>query len=345
MSDDFELKPYADQDPLLCQFEMALERTYYPFGFPVHVATNSEDVLRAADRNWGAFQRMFSTRPVELRIGVLEGDDEFQLVEPVLRCQRHLVMKVGTMRDFAVCDLRRGFAFCWVSAATARNHAYLHTHYIEGTAFWPLHSTHLTPIHAACVSLNGKGVLFCGESEAGKSSLAYACARNGWTFITDDLSELVRSWETLTVLGNPHRFRLRESATSLFSELHRVPVTVRANGERAVELYTAEWPNLVTATQSRIDYILFLHRIPSAKTSLVPFSREKALRWFEQVLVMGDDDFKTEQAKSLRRLLSAPILEFRYSDMESAVSELTRLVSTPPRTVRAAALSLEYENG
>lgn len=345
MQDEFELTPYPDQDPLLCQFGMPLERTYYPLGFPVNIATNSEDVLRAADRNWGAFQRMFSTRPLQLRIGVLESDDEFQLVEPVLRCQRHLLMKVGTMRDFAVCDLRQGFALCWVSAATARNHAYLHTHYIEGTAFWALHTNHLTPIHAACVSLNGKGILFCGESEAGKSSLAYACARSGWTFITDDLSELVRGWKTLSVLGNPHRFRMRESAAAMFPELHTVPITNRANSERAIELYTAEWPNLITAPHSPVDYILFLHRVPLARPSLVPFSKEKALRWFEQVLVMGDDEFKNTQAKSLRRLLSAQILEFRYSDMDSAIAELNRLVHASPRPVRARALSLEYENG
>lgn len=345
MSDEFEPTRYQDQDPLLCRFEMPLERTYHPFGFPVHIATNSEDVLAAADRNWGAFRQMFSTPPVQLRIGVLATEDEFQLVEPVLRCQRHLMMKVGTMRDFAVCDLRQGFAFCWISAVTARNHAYLHTHYIEGTALWPLHTNHLTPIHAACVSLNGRGILFCGESEAGKSSLAYACARSGWTFITDDLSELVRDWKTLSVLGNPHRFRLRESAGALFPELRRVPITNRASGERAIELYTAEWPNLITAPHSRVDYVLFLHRSPSARASLVPFSQEKALSWFEQVLVMGDDDFRSTQANSLRRLLSAQILEFRYSDIDSAVAELNRLVDAQPSPTRAQTLSVEYQNG
>lgn len=345
MSDEFELKPYPDVDPLLCQFELPLERTYYPLGFPVHVATNSEDVLKAADRDWGAFRPMFSTRPVQVRIGVLETGTEMQLVEPVLRLQRHLLVKVGTMNDFAVCDVAKGFAFGWISGATARNHPYVHAHYIEGLAFWALHANHLTPIHAACVSLNGKGLLFCGESEAGKSSLAYACARAGWTFITDDLSELVRSWETISVLGNSHRFRLRESAATLFPELRHAPIIDRPNGERAIELYTAEWPNLVTAPDSRVDYVLFLHRCPSVKPSLLPFSRDKALRWFEQIFVMGDDEFIRVQSISLRRLLSAQILEFRYSDIGAAVAELNRLVGAAPRPARATALSMGFQNG
>ena len=345
MPDEFEPRPYPDLDPLLCQFELPLERTYYPLGFPVHIATNSEDVLKATERKWAAFRPMFSTRPVQLRVGVLETGAEMQLVEPALRLQRHLLVKVGTTNDFAVCDTKQGFAFCWISGTTARNHPYVHTHYIEGVAFWALHANDLTPIHAACVSRNGKGFLFCGESEAGKSSLAYACARNGWTFVTDDLSELVRGWDTTSVLGNPHRFRLRESAAALFPELRQVPITNRANGERAIELYTAEWPNLITAPHSRVDYILFLHRCPSTKPSLLPFSREKALRWFEQILVMGDDEFRHVQSNSLRRLLSAEILEFRYSDMGPAVAELSRLAGGALHPARARAFSLEFHNG
>lgn len=343
MTEQFEPKRYDDLDPLLCQFKLPLQRTYYPFGFPVEIATNSEDVLAAADRNWRAFRQMFNTEPIRLRISVLDTDSEMKLVEPVLRASRHLMMKVGTMDDFAVCDMNRRFAFCWISKATARNHAYVHTHYIDGLAMWPLHFRDVTPIHAACVVKNGLGLLFCGESEAGKSSLSYACARKGWTFVTDDLTELVRGWDTTTVLGNPHRVRLRESATALFPELAGIPITVRANGERAIELYTAEHPNLNIATLSRVDYILFLNRRPDVPSTLAPLSGDKALRWFEQVLVL--DECAQEQAKSLERLLSAEIFEFRYSDMDSAVAELECLVSADRRADCAPELSIGYSNG
>lgn len=343
MAEPFEPKGYDDLDPLLCQFKLPLQRTYYPFGFPVEIATNSADVLSAADRNWRSFRKLFDAKPIQLRVGVLETGSEMKLVEPVLRSSGHLVIKVGTLDDFGVCDMNRGFAFCWISQATARNHPYVHTHYIEGMAMWPLHAHHFTPIHAACISKNGKGLLLCGQSEAGKSSLSYACARNGWTFVTDDLSELVRSWETTTVLGNPHRIRLRESATTLFPELRRIPITLRANGERAIEVYAAEHPNLITAPSSNVDYILFLNRQPGALATFAPLSGEKALRWFEQVLVL--DERREEQAESLRRLLGVEILEFRYSDMDSAVTELNCFVGADRRPHCAPELTVGYLDG
>lgn len=345
MSEKLELRGYHNFDPLLCRVEMPLKALYYPFGFPVEIITNSEDVLKAAERNWGAFRQMFAECPMQLRIGVRESKSEIKLIEPLLRSQRHLLLKIGTMEDFAVCDMRQGFAFCWVGSATAANHAYLHTHYIEGTALWLIHSRYLTPVHAACVALNGRGFLFCGDSEAGKSSLAYACARKGWTFITDDLTELVRAPQTNTVLGNPHRFRLRESARAIFPELHRVPITHRANGERAIELYTAQEPDLITAPHAQAHYVLFLHRQASGAPSLKSFSKRRALRWFEQILCMAEDEVREAQASSLRRLLAADILEFRYGDMDSAVAELSSLVRAAERRHPAQELSMGQANG
>lgn len=335
-----------EEDPLLSRFEMPLRRVYYPLGFPAEIATNSDHVLKAADENWGEFRQMFWEPPVQLRIGVREGEEKLELSETFMRSQDHLFVKLGSGRDFAVADFKQRLAFAWVSAATARNHAYLHAEYIEGIlVFWLLHALYLAPVHAACVALNDKGLLFCGNAEAGKSSLAYACARNGWTFVTDDLSDLVRSWETTTVVGNPHRIRLRESATSIFPELRGHPITLRANNERAIEVATTKYPSLVTAPYSGVDYALFLNRQRSGGPSLRPFSKAQAQRWFENVLSVGEEETRQAQAAALRRLLSLELLEFRYSDLDSAVAELNRLVGAAEQPSSARELSIGYENG
>lgn len=334
------MNPYNWEDPLLTRFEMPLEASYHPFGFPVEIATNSEDVLAAAEKHWGMFHQMFSVPAARLRIGVLEGPPELELSEPVMRSQRHLLIKVGSNNDFAVCDLKQGFAFAWVAASTARNHSYLHTHYIDGTLFCLLHSLYMAPIHAACVALGGKGLLLCGDAEAGKSSLAYACARKGWTFITDDLSDLVRHWETAAVVGNPYRIRLREQAVAIFPELQGYPITVRANGERAIEIATANHPDLVAAPYSRVDCVLFLRRQTSGSASFKSLSREEAWAWFQQVLCIGEDETRRAQAAALRRLLSLEILEFRYSDLDSAVDKLANLVGAVSRSVPPRELSI-----
>lgn len=53
-----------------------------------------------------------------------------------------------------------------------------------------LHQRGLFPLHASCVSLNGRGVALAGPSGAGKSTLVAALVRHGATFVSDDLCVL-----------------------------------------------------------------------------------------------------------------------------------------------------------
>jgi hypothetical protein len=44
----------------------------------------------------------------------------------------------------------------------------------------------LIPLHAACIGLNGRGLLLIGATGAGKSTLAMLCASKGMDFLTED---------------------------------------------------------------------------------------------------------------------------------------------------------------
>ena len=84
-----------------------------------------------------------------------------------------------------------------------------------GTLPWPFYSTVTAlllawrgqlPFHGCAVSICGKGVLICGKSGAGKSSLTAALIAEGAQFISDDLSVVVRDddkkgWSVVT--GRP----------------------------------------------------------------------------------------------------------------------------------------------
>jgi hypothetical protein len=322
------LNLHRDPDPFRRQFGLSFTELFHPYGYPVEIATNAEEVLAATHESWGAFQKMFAEKPLQLRIAVVDGDGEAELKVPVIRAQRHLFAKVGGLDDFVVCDTRQGFGFCWLAAGTARNWPHLRTYYVEAMVFAMLHALYMTPIHAGCVALNGHGMLLCGDSQAGKSTLSYACARKGWTFIADDLSELVRGQESNVVFGNPHRVRLRESAVELFPELRGRPVALSADGDRSIELATAAEAGLVTAPYSAVEYLVFLDRQITGRPALTPFSKEKALRWLQLVLSMNEPEVREEQAVALRRLLEAEIVRFRYSDIDAAANELKTLVGT-----------------
>lgn len=319
-------EPAPRPDPIGCDFNLPLKGVFYPLGFTVEIATNSNRVLDAAEESWKSFEPVFNAPPVELRIAVHDGDVRECPPPPTCRGQRNLVMFTASPHDFAVCDLTTGFASCWLSSSTVENGPYIRYHFLDAMALLLIEASYLTPIHAACVALDGQGLLLCGDSGAGKSSLSFACARRGWTFVSDDASFLVRGGKHNVVVGNPSHLHLRESATELFADLRSNRLTPRINGEMAIELATANMPQIATAPRSPIAFLVFLSRRASGPASLHPLSKERASAALEQVICYGEQHLRDAQKFSLRYLLRAGALELRYSDMDSAVSCLEALV-------------------
>jgi hypothetical protein len=318
--------PLATQDPVLCDIEMPLRAIYYPRGFAVEIATNAPDVLAAAEESWGRFHKVFSEPPLQLRVGVMGSGGEVSPPLPTCRAWRNLMLMVADAENFAACDLSRGAAFGWFTQAVMEDRPYLRYSFLEASVLCMLQHLYLAPIHAGCVRFRDRGVLLCGDSGAGKSSLAYACARRGWTFVADDTSELVRSQKDLTVVGNPHQIRFREAAVDLFPELGQRVLTRRGTGEMTIELATPVAPEISTALTSSVDHVVFLNRRESLPEGFVPVPKEAALAWFEMVITHGEDESRQSQKTALRRLLEKPILELRYRDLDWAVNQLEAMV-------------------
>ena len=315
----------AKHDPDLYDFEMPLEGQYYPLGFPLHISTNSHEVLAAAEESWGQFRSSFATPPMRARIGVLSGGPPECPGAPVVRAQGNLLARVADPENFSVTDRMKCFAFGWLTRAAAENRSYLRWHFIEGIS-WDMLDFYLTPVHGACVERNERGVLLCGDSGAGKSSLAFACALSGWTYMSDDSSRLVRANEDRMVVGNPYQIRFRDAAAKLFPELRDQRLMLRTTGEFAIEVPTARWPKIKTTTRSAIDYVVFLNREDSGPSGFSPFPKEIALQWFEQSIACWEPETVEAHKAALRRLLTAEILELRYVDCWSAVNQLETLV-------------------
>ena len=113
-----------------------------------------------------------------------------------------------------------GFRFEWNDVVTfdvfdGNRIGYLPGPNWSGVLPWPFYSTITAlllawrgsiPYHGCAVSIEGKGVLICGASGAGKSSLTAALIAEGAQFISDDLSVVVpdnngKGWSL--VLGRP----------------------------------------------------------------------------------------------------------------------------------------------
>ncbi len=120
--------------------------------------------------------------------------------------------------------MRSGYAFGWIGETTARDRPFLRFYFLDAVTLALVDQLYLAPVHAAAIRRHTTGVLLCGDSGTGKSTLAYACARAGWTFVSDDASYLVRGADTPRVLGNSRSLRLRPDAPILFQEL--LPVQI-----------------------------------------------------------------------------------------------------------------------
>ena len=284
---------------------------FHPLGFPVRVLSNSPAILAAAEQSWSCFGPLFDHEPLEVRVGVKFGATHKDALpsEPEFAIKGSLLVNVADSDNFIVSDLKKGRAMGWVTEATAASPLYLRYHYIEAAALSLIASVHAVALHGACVRVGGAGVLLCGESGAGKTTLSYAGARSGWTYVSDDASYLPIYREDRLVVGNCHQVRFRPSAAQLFQEVARRPITPRATGKPSIEVRIREWPTIKTATSAEVDHIVFLNR-KGGEQRLVPLSAAEVRSRFQMDLIPNSATLAAREM-ALSRLLTATVSELR----------------------------------
>jgi hypothetical protein len=334
------------RDPLHYYDEFPLHVIFHPLGVPVEISTNSMDVIAAAEQSWGPFPKLLeSTDRVHLRVGVSQNGRAELPPPPSHRAQRNLISIISDPENFVVCDVKGGFGFCWVTPATVADSAFFRYHFLDIMAGLLLAPFHFAIIHAACVALDGQGVLLCGDSGAGKSTLSFACAQRGWTFVSDDACHALRRNPGRAVIGNPLYLRLREDAPHFFPQLRERAVVLRQNGEFGFEISTSTLPGFVTAFKCDIDHVVFLNRCVAGSAQLCAFPKDEARRRLEDVveltlasksspgnignqseMFLADREAREEQKASIHEMLGAGVHELRYSSLDSAIECLESLV-------------------
>jgi hypothetical protein len=306
--------------------DFAHEAVFFPLGFPLRVVSNSLEILAAAEQSWGCFPPAFSNEPFELRIGVSRNDDSDMTVPPapLHSFNGDLLVNAADTDNFCITDLKKGRAVGWVSKITASSTSYLRYHILEAAALSMIATLRAVALHGACVRSGKSGVLLCGDSGAGKSSLSFAGARAGWTFVCDDSSYLVLDRDDRLVVGNCHQVRFRPSAVELFPEIEGRPITPRATGKPSIEVRTSEWPELSTAGEAQVEHIVFLNRSQSDRQELVSVPPATVLPWFTQHL-MATGGARLAHEAALSRLLQAGVFELRYRNLEWAIERIDQL--------------------
>jgi hypothetical protein len=282
-------------DPFQREAQLQLQTTYYPLGFELHLKTNCEHIVGAAEELWGGANKLFDEPPMELRVIVAPGGAE--PAPPIYRSQAHLMTAISDADNFAICDYTRNLTVCRLTENVAKRRPFVAYYYLKGAINYAFAQLYLTPVHAACVAWNGRGVLLCGHSGAGKTTLAYACARKGWTYISDNESWLVRAAAGNLLVGDSRRIRFRPDAQTLFPELQ----------DQQNQIVPA---HIQTADTCQIARVVYL----SKNQSLL------------EEIPLYEDHVRNEHRKSLEKLEKLDPIELQLRDLDEAEKTLRRLV-------------------
>jgi hypothetical protein len=323
---DSELEQHLP-DPVLSECEFPLRQTLFPLGFPLELSTNSAEVMAAAVEMWGSFAQEFQEGPMRFSLGVAPGEGTRLPARSLFRSREHLMSMFAGASNFVISDFNQHFAFGWVTQSIAADPAVLSYRFLAPAVLTLAEQMALAPIHGALIARNGHGVLLCGDSHSGKSTLSYACARAGWTFVCDDATSLVRQHSGRYAIGDPYSIRFREDARRLFPELADRQPEMLPTSKLGFEVFTRELP-IATALGCVIEHIVFLNRSEPGPRRLRPYLKDQALAWFERTVCFGASDVRTAQLRSYRRLADAGIWELCYRDFNDGIGRLEQLVES-----------------
>jgi len=188
-----------------------------------------------------------------------------------------------------------------------------------------VHQSH-TPVHCATVAVNGCGALICGPSGAGKTTLAYACAKAGMQIVSDDVVHLQMdpACRKLTLWGNPWTLRLLPDAVQIFPELVGTEVKQRGDREEYLEVdVSLHFPGRASVSCLPAA-LIFLKRDDGVKNQIRPMEKELALRCLGQDVVLDEEPVIARHQKVLQELVAAGAYELSYAGSPAVAVELIK---------------------
>jgi hypothetical protein len=288
----------------------------------VEFESNESDAIEAVLESWGAWPLLFDVPALHFRVDSL--DRPPAVGEPVFRdCDGVIQLRCNAANhgEFSL-QTRRGWL--WVSRATLGQRDWFRYHLLEALVLTALDAIFFTPVHAACISpppttRPSSGVLLCGDSGAGKTTLAFGAARAGWTLVSEDGVHLAAD-AGMTAVGGAHTFRLREPARELFPELRSRPASMTSNGKMAIAA-EAGAIGMSTAWSTAVAHSVFLSRRPgTANLSELPV--DQGLPYFLEWARSPD---RVAAESRLRDLLARGCWKLEYDEFPDALRLLEQL--------------------
>jgi hypothetical protein len=307
--------------------QLHLETNIVVAGIRCKVLTNSccllelfEEFPQADGRSWAITLRFYVT-----------DDEPTSPAKPHFRGLNHIVIASFSAVDRFVFDLRRRVLTGSVSRSLANNPAFWKQTLIPICMGVMGPTVGLVPVHCACLSVIGRGVLLAGASGAGKSTLTVAVAKAGAALISDDWTYVSHKDRKLLAHGLRVPVKLLPDAIRYFRELHALEPHVSMNGELAYEFDPAKVMKTTVLDRCFPLQLVFIER--SRFNDFRQMTPELASAYFTTNAERLPEQLP-EASKSrhdvLNRLSGLPCYVFRYtgSPQDGAamlIDQLTRV--------------------
>ena len=190
----------------------------------------------------------------------------------------------------------------------------------------------LVPLHAACIGLNGAGLLLMGPSGAGKSTLALQALASGMELLSEDSAFVVPESLLVTGVSNFLHVKPESLAWLLKSPLRecaeRAPIIKRRSGARKLEIDLRGMRNGIVCTPLRLAAtVILLRRSTGNQPALRRLDRSRFLAHLrrEQPYAAGLAEWQEFE----RRAVEKPAFELRQAQHPRfAIECLKELLST-----------------
>ena len=200
--------------------------------------SNSLDVI-ASVATWRCPAVPAGDRSFEMRIFVDPAPGK-TLPSPFFRGIQHLVFAAFGERDLFTIDLRNRRVIGVITRETAHRYEFWKKELLPIVIGILGTSLGVVPIHSACLEMDGRGLLLVGPSGVGKSTLAAALTRCGFSLVSDDWTYISEEDGALSARGFSRSLKLLPDTMQYFPELCGHSLTRFLNGELAYEVHPAK---------------------------------------------------------------------------------------------------------